>query len=116
MTEQPFPPSLYYTERNAHLQYLLDLWHAIGQDHAEFTKRVMLGSVDPVKFAELVSKVLELWKELTPYDPELPDWRDKFLDPTKTLEEKITWVNEALVELSHSLKRLGITEFREVEK
>jgi len=115
MTEQPIPPGLYFPQRNQHLQYLLDLWHAIGQDHAEFTRKLMLGSFDPQKYAELLSKVLEMWKEIKPFDNSLPDWEDFFIDPTKALEEKVTWINKAILELSFSLKRLGITEFREVE-
>ncbi|HID69805.1 MAG TPA: hypothetical protein EYP35_04935 [Desulfobacterales bacterium] len=117
MNGEPVSPlTIYQTERNTHLQYLLDLWHSIGRDHAEFTKMVMLGSVDPEKFAELMAKVLELWKELIPFDPDLPDWNEIFRDPTRTLEEKIVWLNEAILHLSHSLKRLGITEFRDVQQ
>lgn len=117
MTEAPeYYPALYYLQKSSHLNYLLDLWHSIGQQHTELTKQLLTGTLNPVLFAELVAKILEMWKELYPYDPNLPDYSKYFVNPPKVSENSITWINEAILELSKSLKRLGITEFREVER
>lgn len=105
---------MYYLAQNSHVTYLLNLWHEISQKHAELIRQMLVGQLDPMAYADLTAKVLELWKELAPYDSNLADWSQQFIDPATTLDQDVKWLNQAILDLAHSLKRLGITEFREV--
>jgi len=114
MDQQTYP-ALYYAGTHPQLTNLLRMWHELGEVHREFTKQALQGNVDPRTFADVVATALELWKELIHYDHDLPDYSDLFLDPTNVDKKTIAEINAMVLELGKSLKRLGITEFRETE-